>query len=122
MNYRKHINCQILFDSRHGTLIRTEEAIFFTIHDRTVIIPRGYISDGMSVPRLLWRLLSPPINGETLIPSIIHDWLYDSLYCSRFEADLHYYHDLLANGFPKWKAVLTFIGVRLFGGSHRGNK
>ena len=118
----KHIACQMLFDAKRGTLIRIEEPIFFKIHDRTVIIPRGYISDGMSVPRILWRLLSPPIYGETLIPSIIHDWMYDSMYCSRSEADEYYYNGLRANGYPKWKAVLTYIGVRLFGGSHWGDK
>ena len=116
----KHISCQILFDAKRGALIRIEEPVFFKIHDRTVIIPRGYISDGMSVPRVLWRLLSPPVYGETLIPSIIHDWMYDSLYCSRREADLYYYHGLLANGYPQWKSILTYIGVRLFGASHYG--
>ena len=117
---KKHIDCQIQFDTQRGTLIRTLEPLFFRVHDRTVIIPRGYISDGMSVPRALWRLLSPPVYGETLIPSIIHDWMYDSLYCSRREADLYYYHGLLANGYPQWKSILTYIGVRLFGASHYG--
>ena len=117
---KKHIDCQMLFDDEKGTLIRTMEPLFFKIHDRTVIIPNGFISDGMSVPRILWRLLSPPIYGETLIPSIVHDWLYCECYCSRKEADLYYYHGLLDNGYPKWKSILTYIGVRLFGASHYG--
>lgn len=118
----RHIKCQILFDAKHGTLIRIDDPVFFKIHGRTVIIPSGYTSDGMSVPRFLWRLLSPPIYGETLVPSIIHDWMYDSLYCSRLEADKYYYFGLRANGYPLWKSVLTFIGVRLFGRSHRRDK
>ena len=87
---------------------------------RTVTVPKGYLSDGASVPRILWRLLSPPIDPITLTPSIVHDWLYDhgsALGLTRIEADAWYADALHQNGYPAWKCLLTYAGTRLGGGS-----
>lgn len=84
------------------------------------VVPEGYVSDGASVPRLLWRLLSPPIDPVTLAPSIVHDWLYDngaSLGLTRIEADAWYADALHQHGYPAWKCLLTYAGTRLGGGS-----
>lgn len=40
----------------------------------TVVIPKGFIFDGASIPRPLWFLLSP--TGLLLIPGLIHDFAY----------------------------------------------
>lgn len=114
------ISCQILFDKEHGTLLRTLEPVSFSINGKEYTVPVGFISDGMSIPRLYWRFLSPPINGVTLVPSIIHDWLYKNHICTRREADIWYYHALRFNGYPRWKAGLVFIGVRIGGYPHWG--
>lgn len=83
-----------------------------------VTVPRGYLSDGASVPRILWRLLSPPIDPVTLTPSIVHDWLYDhgaEIGMSRLEADAWYADALYRNGYAAWRCWLTFLGTRLGG-------
>ena len=88
---------------------------------RRFTVPAGYVSDGASVPRLFWRLLSPPIDPVTLAPSIIHDWLYDNAWrydLTRLECDRWYRDALVANGYPLWKANLTYIGIRLVGWRH----
>jgi hypothetical protein len=85
-----------------------------------VVVPEGYLSDGASVPRILWRLLSPPIDPITLTPSIVHDWLYDhgsALGLTRIEADEWYADALYSNGYAAWRTMLTYVGVRLGGGS-----
>lgn len=89
--------------------------------ERHFVVPAGYVSDGASVPRLFWRLLSPPIDPVTLAPSIIHDWLYDNAWkydLTRLECDRWYRDALIANGYQKWKANLTYFGIRLRGGRH----
>lgn len=86
----------------------------------TVIVPKGYRSDGASVPRFLWRLLSPQIDPVTLAPSIGHDYLYEHRIGSREDADEWYREKLIENGYPKWKARITYYGLRWFGGSHWG--
>lgn len=79
-------------------------------------VPSGYRSDGASVPRFLWRLLSPCIDPLTLPWSVIHDYLYDHPGSfSRRSIDRFYALSLAMAGYPVWKAVLTWIGVRIGG-------
>lgn len=40
----------------------------------TFIIPRGFIFDGASIPRLFWNMLSP--SGYLFIAGLLHDFLY----------------------------------------------
>lgn len=47
----------------------------FTLPDGArIIIPKGFIFDGTSVPRPLWSLMSP--TDLLLIPSLVHDFAY----------------------------------------------
>lgn len=88
---------------------------------RRFTVPVGFKSDGASVPRFLWRLLSPRIDPITLAPSIAHDWLYTQAGrrdLTRGECDSWYRDALILRGYPRWKSQLTYIGVRLFGGRH----
>jgi hypothetical protein len=41
---------------------------------RAVQVPRGFVTDFASIPRLFWNLLRP--DGEYTYPAIIHDFLY----------------------------------------------
>lgn len=53
----------------------TEDYILFVPHlDRTLLIPKGFIFDGASVPRLLWPIINP--TGVLLIGSLVHDFGY----------------------------------------------
>lgn len=82
------------------------------------VMPAGFMSDGMSIPKFFWRWLSPKIAPVTLSPSIVHDWLYQSHVMTRKDADAWYRDALIANGYPKLKAYLCYAGLRLFGESH----
>lgn len=42
--------------------------------DFTFIIPKGFIFDGASIPRLFWNMLSP--SGYLFIAGLLHDFLY----------------------------------------------
>lgn len=47
----------------------------YELPDKTVIvIPKGFIFDGASIPRPFWAILSP--TGLLLIPGLIHDFGY----------------------------------------------
>lgn len=47
----------------------------YTLRDGTkIVIPKGFIFDGASVPKPLWMLLSP--TGLLFIPGLIHDYAY----------------------------------------------
>lgn len=61
-----------LFDVRNFKL---EENWYFTLNDGTkIVVHKGFIFDGASIPRLFWTILSPI--GLLLVPGLIHDYGY----------------------------------------------
>ena len=101
-----------------GKNIVLDEPLAFILDGRGYTVPTGFRSDGMSVPRWLWGVISPQISAETLEPSIIHDYLYSVKLCSREEADNWYYDALIKNGYSPKKAKVVFRAVRIFGARH----
>jgi hypothetical protein len=77
--------------------------------------PAQFISDGASIPRLLWTCLGHPFHHPTRRPAVLHDYLYSLHYFDRMTADLIFYESMLANGAKRRKAVSFFVGVRVGG-------
>ena len=96
-------------------LLTTLEPITFELEGRVHTIAPGYISDGASVPVMLWGIISPPVDPRTLVPSVIHDWLYETHVVPRRVADRHYRESLVKNGFPVCLSYAVWIGVRAGG-------
>ncbi len=101
-----------------GNVIKTLEPLTFTAYGKTFTIPAGYLSNGFSCPKFLWGILSPAIDPSSLVASIIHDWLYENHVLTRAKADKYFRKRLIEDGFPRYKAELSYIGVRVFGGRH----
>lgn len=111
----------ILTSIDNNKVIVTDETLRFTIKGKWYTIPEGFASDGMSVPKFFYRVLSPAIDPVTLEPSVIHDYLYSHTeICTRQEADEWYRDHLIEDGFAEWKAYTVYYGLRLFGSSHWG--
>jgi hypothetical protein len=85
------------------------------------IIPRGFVTDGASVPRFFWRILGSPMEPRTCAAAIRHDYAYQTGALSRREADDCFYCDLRASGVRVPRAYLYWLGVRLFGWLHYHN-
>jgi hypothetical protein len=51
----------------------------------SVIVPKGFVTDFASIPRLFWSALRP--DGEYAYAAVVHDYLYWSQTRSRDEAD-----------------------------------
>ena len=109
---------EIYNTSNDGKVIELLEPISFSIKGREYVVPQGYLSNGFSCPRFLWPLISPAIDSRTLRSACIHDWLYENHVLTRAQADRYFKERLIDDGFPLWKAELSYIGVRVFGGSH----
>jgi hypothetical protein len=67
----------------------TEDATY-TIHGdmgvtHRVIVPRGFLFDGASIPRALWWFASPV--NDWLAGAVLHDYLYYTRCCRRAVAD-----------------------------------
>lgn len=78
-----------------------------------VIIPKGYETNGASVPRLFWNLLSPFTEGFRA--ALVHDYRYtDPTYLSREEADLEFFHNLSKDNVNLIRRVLVYLAVKFF--------
>lgn len=63
-------------DKYNRNWITTEEISLTLSDDHIVVIPKGYIWDGASVPSWLWWLFKPIDEGA--IGDLIHDYLWDN--------------------------------------------
>ena len=77
-------------------------------------VPKGFITDGASVPRIFWPVF-PPF-GPWLKAAILHDWLYATGKVSRKEAD-RLFRDGACAVAPV-RGRLMYIAVRAFGGRY----
>jgi len=85
----------------------------------TVAIPKGFLSDGASIPRIFWNIFSP--FGLYLKAALIHDFLYskdsDELFkCDRKTADLIFKEAMYNLGIGWVKRNTIYRAVRLGGG------
>jgi hypothetical protein len=88
------------------------------IDDKPVIIPKGFITDFASIPKLFWSVESP-FDMKTIAPSILHDYLYtcpNNL--SRQKIDSIFYSSLIDNLVNPVKSYLYWLAVRIAGSSH----
>ena len=87
-----------------------------------IVVPQGYETDLLSIPKPLWAVLSP--FGEGAWGSGPHDLLYSSEYSlpGQSKEDARAMHDrilydaALDSGCSSWKAWVIWKGVRLGGG------
>ena len=81
--------------------------------DITIQIPKGFVCDGASVPRILWTIF-PPFHRWT-DSAIIHDFLYKTQFIDRKICDKIFLTCMLEGGVNKFVAYLFYYNVRLFG-------
>ncbi|EFR3310104.1 DUF1353 domain-containing protein [Salmonella enterica] len=88
---------------------------FYLSDDNSDVIevPAGFVTDLASVPRIFWTLLPP--DGKYAKAAIIHDWMYDNALRTKKEADLIFLDGMTVLGVPKWKRIIMYYAVRLFG-------
>jgi hypothetical protein len=83
-------------------------------------IPRGFVFDLASIPRLAWWLIAP--FELSIAAPLIHDYLYRhggvpplGPTLSRRDADRLFRRMMEREGVPRWRRVLAYPAVRLFG-------
>lgn len=79
-----------------------------------VCVPRGYLTDLLSIPRLLWPVLSP--FGAGCWGALPHDILYSAEAVERAMADQILYDAAVDSGASRGRAWVLYRGVRLGGG------
>jgi hypothetical protein len=104
---------ELLPKSTRGRFKTLEHLDHQLINGRQLYVPKGTVSNGASVPRLLWWIYPP--YGTYTYPAVIHDFLYENNLYTREFADRQFLIDMgrcNTNKFTKW---LFYYIVRIFG-------
>jgi hypothetical protein len=80
---------------------------------KTVVVPKGFVTDLASIPRLFWTLL--PRDGVYMLPAVVHDYLYWTQGCSRSEADTVLFLAMKEYEIEPLRRWVIYLGVRAFG-------
>ena len=92
------------------------QPFIFSVDDEVFVVPRGFVTDGASVPRVMYPICSP-VSGPFGQGAIAHDFLYsvDGPDIGRLRADLVLYNMGRLRGAWISEAQLVKSGVNLFG-------
>ncbi|MCQ2377758.1 MAG: DUF1353 domain-containing protein [Victivallaceae bacterium] len=84
---------------------------------KRVCVPRGFESDGASVPRFFWRFVFPSSDTRALRAAFIHDYIYRThpYGWTKGDADRLFLAELLVGGVEPRAAYRAYIGVKYFG-------
>lgn len=95
-----------------------DRKLLINLHYNNLIVPKEFISNGLSIPRLFWSIVGSPWCGKYVKSAILHDYLYDKTCVYNFtrkESDKIFYKSLITDGVSKKKSLLLYYIVRLFG-------
>jgi hypothetical protein len=76
-----------------------------------VAIPKGFVTDLATVPRVFWGVISP--SGRHDLACVVHDYLLDTGY-SRKQADRELLHFLKESKVHRFKAYFMYFLVRCY--------
>lgn len=117
--------------SRHDIEIKTQPSImpvqnnqFFTcepftitVDGKLITVPKGFLTDLASIPRVFWAI-DAPNDTVSIAPAILHDYMYSIDFPYNFtrkKADDIFYYALRKNGASRWTSLKFWSTVRLFG-------
>lgn len=98
---------------RGSTRWEVEEDYKVVVLNNTIEIPKGFITDLASIPRIMW-VVFPPF-GRYTEAAVVHDYLYINSELSRAKCDEIFFVLMLRNNVSYYKAKLLYRVVRLFG-------
>ena len=103
---------------------RVKEDLYYrTSNGMDIVVPKGFVYDGASIPIVLTSLL-PKIGFKYDRASCLHDWLYSATNThnySRKECDDLFYESMRKDKVSWVLAKVMYYAVRLFGSKHYGS-
>lgn len=115
------LKVEIIDNGKGFKLLRGIE--YYREHNKAerLIVPKDFITDLASVPRLFWSIYPPQGAGKKQdysAPAVLHDYLYDKtcIYVvSRKEADDIFLEAMTALKVGRFCKYILYYSVRLFG-------
>jgi hypothetical protein len=80
-------------------------------------VKAGFVFDGASIPRALWRLCGHPLEAPRIAAALAHDWLYAAKEAERADADAIYKTICQWVGISSFCRNVEYMALRLFGWS-----
>lgn len=96
------------FKLKKSLLVKTGEEF---VYKKEIYIPKGFITDGMSIPKWLQPIIGEPFEGNTLRAAIVHDYL---CHCKcETQAFTHgiFREILKLDGVSAWRRNAAWLGV-----------
>lgn len=101
----------LLLKLKKSLLVKTDEKF---IYKKEIYIPKGFITDGMSIPKWLQPIIGEPFEGNTLRAAIAHDYLC----CCKCETQAFthgiFKEILKLDGVSKWRRNAAWLGVAAY--------
>lgn len=95
---------------------KTEQDLcYYTKDENTVTVPKGFVTDGASIPQIFWSLIGSPF-GKYCNAAIVHDYLYFIVEGTRKRADYVFYEAMTFLEVSFWRRKTMWLAVRLGAG------
>ncbi len=111
---QKNVICKLIvfiFEVRKWEVV---ENWHYTLEDGTqLLVPKGFIFDGASIPRPFWAVLNPI--GLLLIPGLLHDYAYKYDQLWQINADRQVVPYMENKGKEYWDHLFKQVGKEVNG-------
>lgn len=99
-----------------GTLVRLlDDFVYHDADARRWVAPKGLVSDGASIPRVVWSVIGPPIGAPYFNAGLLHDARYRLADCEKKVADLLLWDAALCGGTSEEHAAIIAEAVATCG-------
>ncbi len=82
-----------------------------------IVVTKGFVSDGASIPRFLWSIVGHPW-GEYEQSAWLHDYICREKLYARKKCDQIMRDSMVVLKVKKWKRFMIYRGLRTFGWAH----
>ena len=113
-------NKSALLPERNRNWVLAGTVVYRDGAGREIEVPKGFLTDLASVPRLLWWWFPP--YGSYTFAAVLHDWLYRTGIVSRAVADATFLEAMESLGTGGFTRRILYLAVRIFGWSSYRNK
>jgi len=100
---------------KSGEFVLLKPLIFSSLGAGIIEIPKGFITDFASVPKIVQLLPGFDVNGESRPAAVVHDYLYCVQSVDRNAADHILWEALADLGLNRILARMFWLGVRVGG-------
>ncbi|MHC4643962.1 MAG: DUF1353 domain-containing protein [Planctomycetota bacterium] len=91
--------------------------LHFKVGKALFIVPRGFVFDGASIPKMFHSILTTPYDPNVLRAACIHDYLYRVHEIGKKASDRAFRAVLRLDGVDETQAMLMYTAVRYGGHS-----